>query len=230
VCNVLDGESYELMKSLPLGDDADNVRFNPKTGRAYVVHADEELVVFDTKTFALRDPIPLPKSVGAFQLEVSRPRMYVNAKAAGLVVVIDTEKDKVIGRFPVAPAGLNAAVAIDEPNRRLFVGCRREPSLVVMDADSGKIVARTPLPGDVDDISFDARRGMIFASCGEGKIAAIRQIDPDHYEPVATIATVQGARTSTYDAAAGRLYLAVPRRADRPAQENPEVWVYEARP
>ena len=63
-----------------------------------------------------------------------------------------------IGRFPVAPAGVNAAVAIDEPNHRLFIGCRKNPSLVVMDSDTGKIVASVPIPGDVDDLSFDARR------------------------------------------------------------------------
>src|SRR5437899_2119381 len=84
---------------------------------------------------AAREPIALPKSIGAFQMERSRPRMYVNAKEAGQVVVIDTDKDEVIARFPVAPAGVPAAMAIDEPNRRLFVGCRREPSLVVMDSD-----------------------------------------------------------------------------------------------
>jgi hypothetical protein len=41
-------------------------------------------------------------------------------------MVIDTEKDRVIGRLSVAPAAVNASLAIDEPNRRLFVVCRRE--------------------------------------------------------------------------------------------------------
>ena len=99
-----------------------------------------------------------------------------------------------------------------------------------MDSDTGKVVARVPIPGDVDDLSFDARRGRIYASCGEGAIAVIRQINADRYESLATIATVEGARTSLFSPDAGQLYLAVPRRADRPDQENPEVWVYQARP
>jgi DNA-binding beta-propeller fold protein YncE len=229
VCNTFDGEDYELLKSVPLGVDADNVRYNPKTQRIYVVHADTELSVIDAKNYTLRSPIALPKSLGAFQLEAGRPRMYVNAKS-GHVVAIDTDKDEVIGRFPVAPAGANAALAIDESHRRLFVGCRSDPSLVVMDADTGKVVARVPIPGDIDDLSFDARRGRIYASCGEGAIAVIRQVDADRYEPLVTIPTVKGARTSIFNADDGRLYLAVPRRADRPDQENPEVWVYRALP
>jgi DNA-binding beta-propeller fold protein YncE len=156
--------------------------------------------------------------------------MYVNAKDAGQVVVIDTDKDAVIGRFPVAPAGIPAALAIDERNHRLFVGCRRDPSLVVLDSDSGKVVDRVPIPGDVDDISFDARRGRVYASCGDGALAVIRQLDADHYKALGTISTVKGARTSVFDATNGQLYLAVPRLLERPEQENPEVWVYRARP
>jgi DNA-binding beta-propeller fold protein YncE len=230
VCNTFDGESYELLKSVPLGDDADNVRYNPRTRRIYVVHADRELSVIDAQGYTLRSPIALPTDLGAFKLEAGRPRMYINAKAEGVVVAIESDNDRIIDRFSVAPAGGNAAVAIDEPNRRLFVGCRKNPSLVVMDSDTGKILASVPIPGDVDDVSFDARRGRIYASCGEGAIAVIRQIDPDRYESLATIPTTGRARTSIFDAETGRLYLAVPRAADRPDRANPEVWVYQARP
>ena len=229
ICNVFEGQSYELLKSIPLGDDADNVRYNPRTNRVYVVHADKELSVIDAKDYSVRQPIALATSLGAFKLESSRPRMYANAKNDG-VIAIDTEQDKIIGRFSVAPAGVNAAVAIDEPNHRLFIGCRKNPSLVVMDSDTGKVVARVPIPGDVDDLSFDARRGRIYASCGEGAIAVIHQIGADRYESLAKIPTVAGARTSVFSPDAGKLYLAIPRRADRPDQENPEVWVYQALP
>jgi DNA-binding beta-propeller fold protein YncE len=230
VCNTFDGASYELLQSVPLGDDADNVRYNPRTQRIYVVHADRELSVIDAKDYTLRSPIALPRSLGAFKLEAGRPRMYINAKAEGVVVAIDSDNDRIINRFSVAPAGVNAAVAIDEPNRRLFIGCRQNPSLVVMDSDTGRIVASLPIPGDVDDLSFDARKGRIYASCGEGAIAVIRQIDADRYESLATIPTVKGARTSIFNTDDGHLYLAVPRRADRPAQQSPAVWAYRARP
>lgn len=230
VCNIFDGSSYALIRNVPLGDDADNVRYNPRTHRIYVVHADSELSVIDAGDFTVRSPIALSKDLGGFQLESSRPRMYLNAKGDGVVVVIELDQDRVIGRFPVAPAGLNAAVAIDEPNHRLYVGCRRNPSVVVMNSDSGAVVDRIPIPGDVDDISLDAPRRRIYASCGEGAIAVIRRLGADRHEALAAIPTVEGARTSVFDAEGGRLYLAVPRRASRPQQEHPEVWVYRVRP
>jgi DNA-binding beta-propeller fold protein YncE len=223
MCNTFDGGTYELLKSVPLGIDADNVRFDPRRQTIYVVHADTDLAVIDGKDYTLRKSIALPESLGAFQLESGRPRMYLNAKG-------DTEKDKVIGQFPVAPAGVNAALAIDEPNHRILVGCRRNPALVVMDSDTGKIVATVPIPGDVDDVYFDAKRNRIYASCGEGAIAVIRRIDAGRYEPLATIRTTKGARTSVFHPDAGYLYLSVPRRADQTNQEGPEIWVYRVHP
>jgi DNA-binding beta-propeller fold protein YncE len=229
ICNTFDGETYELIKSVPLGGDADNVRHNPRTGRLYVVHADTELSVIDTRDYSLRSPIALPKDLGAFKLEKRRPRMYLNAKE-GHVVVIDTQEDRVVDRFAVAPSGVNAAVAIDEPNRRLFVGCRTNPALVVMDSDTGKIVASLPIPGDVDDLSIDPARRRIYASCGAGAIAVIGQKDADRYESLATITTAKRARTSIFNPEDGCLYLAVPRLAERPEQKGPEIWVYRAGP
>ncbi len=230
VCNVFDGKDYRLLKNLPLGEDADNVRYSPQTRRVYVVHADHELSVIDADGYVEGRPIVLSKSLGAFKVESSRPRMYVNAKAAGLVVAIDAEKGQVIDRFPVAPSAVNASLSIDEANRRLFVGCRHKPAVVVMDSESGRIVASVPIPGDVDDLWYDARRRRIYASCGDGAIAVIGQVDADHYKPLGDIATVKGARTSLFDANSSRFYVAVPRHAERPGQADPEIWVYAARP
>lgn len=228
ICNVFGGETYELLKSIPLGEDADNVRFDSRNQQVYVVHADRELAVLDGKDYALRQPIALPRSLGAFKLESSRPRLYINAKNDG-VIAINTENNTILGRYSVAPAGTNAAIAIDEPNHRLFIGCRRDPSLAVLDSDTGKMVARLPIPGNVDDLSFDPTRKRIYASCGEGAIAVIRQIGADQYESLGVVPTVKGARTSTLNTKTGRLYLAVPRAAERPEQRNPEIWVYQAR-
>jgi hypothetical protein len=98
--------------------------------------------------------------------------------------------------------------------------------VIVLDSDSGKEVAAVPIPGDTDDVFFDARRKQVYASCGEGSLAVIRQGGKGGYELHEKITTVRGARTSLFDAEAGRLYLVVPRQEGR---EGPEVRVYQAR-
>ena len=72
-----------------------------------------------------------------------------------------------------------------------------------------------------------AETKRIYASCGSGCIAIVRQIDADHYELAAMVETIKWAKTCYYDAATARLYLAVPRQEGK---EGPEIWVYEAQP
>jgi hypothetical protein len=82
-----------------------------------------------------------------------------------------------------------------------------------------------PTPEGVDDMFFDAKAKRIYASCGSGFVAVVRQTYADHYKSVAQVPTIKGARTSYFDPRTGRLYLAVPRQ---PGRGGPEVWVYQA--
>jgi DNA-binding beta-propeller fold protein YncE len=223
-CNVFDGADYKLLKAIKFADDADNVRYNPATHLAYVAHAEKALAVIDAKSLEVRADIPLPGQAESFQLEKGRPRLYLNTPSPAQVNVIDTNKNEVVGHYPLPGAAANYPLALDEANRRLFVGCRKPPTMVVLDSESGTEVTAVPIPGDTDDLFYDGRR-RLYASCGEGFLAVIRVTDADHYELLQKVPTVKGARTCLFDAAAGRLYLLVPRQ---PGKEGPEVWVYQA--
>jgi hypothetical protein len=223
-CNIFDGKDYKLLKTIKFMDDADNVRYNPRTHLVYVAHAEKALGVIDGESLELKADITLPGSAEAFQLEVGRPRLYLNIPAPSQVVVIDTEKNEVVQKYPLKLAGANFALALDEAKRRLFIGCRKKSMIVVMDTESGAEVAGVPIPADTDDVWFDSKRKRIYASCGEGFFAVVKQTDADHYELVEKIVTVKDARTCFLDGETGRLYLAVPRQ---PGKAGPEIRVYE---
>jgi hypothetical protein len=192
-----------------------------------VAHAEDSLAVIDAKKLEIFKDIKVPGQPESFQLEKERPRLYLNVPSANAVVVIDTDQDKVIARYPLSLAGANYPMALDEAHRRIFVGCRKPPCIAVLDSDSSKEVAQVTIPGDTDDLFFDAKRHRLYASCGEGYLAVVRQVDADHYEPLEKIATAKLARTCFFDPGAGRLYLVVPRLE---CQKGPEVRVYEACP
>jgi DNA-binding beta-propeller fold protein YncE len=223
-CNVFDGRDYKLLKSIPLAD-ADNVRYQRRTRRVYVAHAEKALAVIDAKTLKVLTDIKLPGAPEAFQLEAKRPRLYLNTPSVPAVVVIATDKNKVVGRYPLRKAGGNFPLALDAAGRRLFIGCRRKPLVVVLDTDSGKEVARMAIPGDVDDLFFDAKRKRIYASCGEGFLAVLQQTGKDLFRLAKKIPTAKVARTSLFDAQTGRLYLVMPRQ---PKTQGPEIRVYRA--
>jgi DNA-binding beta-propeller fold protein YncE len=223
VCNVFDGADYKLVKSIPF-PDADNVRYQPATQRVYVAHAEKSLGVLDAKTLEVLADIKLSGQPESFQLERGRPRLYQNIPSGREVLVVDTDKNEVLTHYALQSAGANYPMALDAAGHRLFVGCRKEPMVVVLDTESGKEVASVPIPGDTDDLFFDAKRERLYASCGEGYLAVIQRGEKDRYEPLEKIATVKGARTSLFDGETGRLYLVVPRREGK---DSPEVRVYQ---
>jgi hypothetical protein len=226
-CNIFDAKSYQLLKTIKFTDDADNVRYNPGTHLVYVAHAEKGLGVIDGKSLELKADISLPGPAESFQLEAGRPRLYLNTPSPSQVVVIDTDKNEVVKNYPLKMAAANYPLALDETNHRLFIGCRKKPLIVIMDSETGTEITSVAIPADTDDVFYDARRKRIYASCGEGYLAVIRQMDADHYEMQEKLPTIKDARTCYFDAETGRLYLAVPRQASK---EGPEIWVYQARP
>jgi hypothetical protein len=223
VCNVFDGAEYKLLKSFKFADDADNVRYDERKQRVYVAHAEASLAAIDAKKLEILADIKVPGQPESFQLEKRRPRLYLNVPSAKTVVVIDTDQHKEIARYPLTRAAANYPMALDEVSHRVFVGCRKPACIVVLDSDSGREAAHVTIPADTDDVFFDAKRHRLYASCGEGYLAVVRQADADHYELLEKITTTRMARTCFFDPSADCLYLVVPRRGQKP----PELWVYE---
>lgn len=224
LCNVFNGEDFKTLKTIKFSGDADNVRYDPAAHLTFVAHDEKALGVIDAKTFSVLPDIKLPGAAEGFQIETKRPRLYLCMPSPSEVLVIDTEKKAIIANYPVKMAGGGHPIALDEANHRLFIGCRTEPMVVVMDSESGKEIAGVPIPKDVDDLYYDAQRKKLYASCGEGFIAVIRQESADKYSPEAKIETVKGAKTSLFSPDLNRFYLAVPRQ---PNQPGPEIRVYK---
>ncbi len=226
VCNVFDGRNFALVQSIKL-DDADNVRFDPRTKTIFVTHAEDALTAIDPKTLEVKATIKLPGGPEAFQLDPSASRLYLNVPSPAQVVVVDTDKKEVVSAFPLKLAGANYPLAFDAKTGLLFVGCRKTPLVVVLDAKSGKELASVEIPGDTDDLFYDAKRERLYVSCGVGVLAVLQRKDTDHFDVIDSIPTGKLARTCLFDSDTGRLYLPVPRQEGK---ENPELRIYQAKP
>jgi DNA-binding beta-propeller fold protein YncE len=224
-CNVFDGKDYKLLKSIKL-PGADNVRYLASRRLIYVGHAETALSAIDAQTYEVKAEIQLPGRPEGFQLETRRPRLYLNTVEPTRLVVVDTDKNEVLHRYPLTLADRAYPMAVDAANRRLFLGCRNKPSVVVIDSETGKEVTSIAIPEDIDDLFYDAKNRRLYASCGAGALAVIRQRDADHYEALETIPTAKLARTCSFDPAGERLYLIVPRQQ---GEEEPTIRVYRPR-
>jgi DNA-binding beta-propeller fold protein YncE len=225
LCNVFAGEDYKPLKTIRF-QDSDNVRYDPDSKQVYVAHAEQALGVVDAQTFATKPDIKLPGAAEGFQVLAGKSRLYLVVPTPSVLVVIDTQKREITATYPISMAGGGHPLALDDANKRVFIGCRKAPMLVVMDAETGKEVTSVPIPDGVDDLFYDAKRKRLYASCGDGFLAVIRQVDPNRYEVAEQIPTVKGAKTSLFDAESGRLFLAVPRQEGK---EGPEIHVYKVK-
>lgn len=226
-CNVFSGDDYKLLKTIKFADDADNVRYDPRTHLVYVAHAEKALGVIDGQSLELKADIALPGSGESFQLDPSRPRLYLNVPSPSQVVLIDTEKNEVAANWPLKLAEANFPMALDAASHRIYIGCRKEPMVVVLDSETGKELGSAAIGKDVDDLYHDAKRKRLYASCGEGFIAVLRQADGDKWELQEKVPTAEGAKTAYFDADTGRYFLVMPKQEGK---EGPEIRVYQAKP
>ena len=216
VVRVFDGTTFAPLAKVKLGDDADDVRYDPSAKLLYVGHGSGALAAIDVANNAIAADVPLDAHPEAFELEKNGPLAFVNVPGAHDITVIDRRKRAVVSTWSLGFAAANFPMALDEMHHRVLIGCRVPARLIVFDAESGKQVAKLDLHGDCDDLYFDQTRRKIYASCGEGFIDVFSQMDADHYSLEESVKTERGARTSFFDGE--RLYLAVPKRGGRSAE------------
>jgi DNA-binding beta-propeller fold protein YncE len=221
-----DGSTFALISSLNLGDDADNVRYDPTTGQILVGYGGGAIATIDAKTVKTAGNIKLSGHPESFQLETSGPRIFVNVPNANQIAVLDRLKQSVLTTWPLGALRSNFPMSLDEANHRLFVGTRNPARLVVIDTETGKQVAVVNCSGDTDDLFYDPQNKQIYLSAGEGFIDVFKQEGANEYRSTAKLPTAAGARTSLFVPEVHRLYLAVPHRGSQQAA----IRVYEVTP
>lgn len=206
---TFNSDTYEPGRSFELREKANNLRFDADTGELFVGIGKTfgAISIIDTRSDRLTAEIPLaafPK-----QFEIDGDRIYVNVPTANHVAVVSRAQKKVIATWPVRTAKDNVPMGFDRASHRLLIGC--EPGkLAVFETPTGREIASIEIDEDADGIYYDAKRQVIYISCGAGFIDVIRQRDTDHYERIDRIATSKGAATSLFVPELDRLYLAVP--------------------
>jgi DNA-binding beta-propeller fold protein YncE len=222
---IFDGSSYAGVKTIHLGDDADNIRYDAERHLIYVGYGSGGLAALDEDGTKSSD-IALDAHPESFQLEKRAPRIFVNLPHSRKIAVIGRTKRSVIASWGTAGALSNYPMALDEADHRLFIVCRAPAELLVLDTGSGKSIASLPAVGDCDDVFYDPALKRIYASGGEGAVSVFQQQDADHYKEIAKVAIVKGARTSFFSPELRHLYVAVRGQG----RESAAIRVYATQP
>jgi DNA-binding beta-propeller fold protein YncE len=210
-------------KSVSLGDDSDNVRYDAAAKRLYVGYGRGAIAAVDPATATTIGTVKLAGHPESFQLERTGPRIFVNVPSAGQIAVIDRSAMRVTATWPVSEARSNYPMALDEANHRLFIGCRAPARMLVYDTQTGKPIGSAEIVGDTDDMFFDPKVNRLYVAGGEGFIDVLDTRQDAKLARLARIKTDAGARTALFSPDQRRLYLAVPHRGAQKAA----IKVYE---
>jgi hypothetical protein len=136
VTKVFDATSFQALATMKLPDDADNIRYDPRSKGVIVGYAGaKQLRKRETGTGGLGFIDPNGRKTGdvvidahpeSFQLEKSGSRIFVNVPAKKEIEVIDAANRSVLARWPVS-AESDFPMALDESDHRLFIGVWNPP-------------------------------------------------------------------------------------------------------
>jgi DNA-binding beta-propeller fold protein YncE len=225
--NIYEGGSYTLRKSIDLGEDPDNIRYDPTSKKVFVGFGEEDggIAMIDPATNErVGEVFKTGGHPESFQVEASGARIFVNVPDAGNVVESIDRKTGKVTKWPLKGLRGNYAMALNEEDHRLYTITRKLPMLVVLDTETGREITRLPAAGECDDVFFDASRKRIYVIGGEGVISVFQQDDPNHYHLIQNVPSTIGVRTGYFFSKRDRFYVGVPAKGNEPAQ----IWTYEA--
>lgn len=235
VTKIFDGKTFKVLATVKFPDDADNIRYDPRSKIEIVGYAGAKqlrnrtegtggLGLIDSHGTRIAN-IAIDAHPESFQLDQSGSRLFVNVPDKKEIEVIDLPKRAVLGRWPVNSARNNFPMALDEAHHRLFAGCWEPARLLVFDTDTGKEVAAVEIAGKTDDLFYDSSRGRIYVLTSQGFLEVIQQKDPDHYDRIARYPTPPGTQTGLFVPVWQKLFAAAPQQG----QQSAEIRIYRVR-
>jgi DNA-binding beta-propeller fold protein YncE len=254
-CKAFSGETYELQKDIALNPtsppeanrEPDNGIYDPAANLIYYGDRGDRsregtkgsIEIVDAKAGKYVGAITVDDNDPAgLALDGDTPRMFVVLGATSRVAVIDRISRSVTASWPITGGPLPHALGFDAKNHRLFIGSRvksghvyKPGKMVVMDSESGRVIQALDSEGGVDEIEYDPQSRRVYFTGTTGGVDVFQQIDPDHYERIATVPTSPIAKTSLLVPELHRFYVIVPKHIvlTPPVPQEKEVTVEEAK-
>lgn len=198
------GRDYGVRGMVTLGDDADNVRIDPRNSHFVVGFGSGALAIVDGPSARTLCEIPLAGHPESFRL--SNEKVFINVPDAAQIAVANLDTRKVTDVWKPPGLTANFPLFLNDAGQ-VAVVFRGQKQLALFDGVSGKLVSSVETCGDSDDLFFDASRMRFYVSCGSGSVDIFRVAGGNALRE-ARIQTATGARTSLFVPELDRLFVA----------------------
>jgi DNA-binding beta-propeller fold protein YncE len=234
---IFDGTRFELLQTVKLSTDADNIRYDAARKRILVGYGGQKFLRGKPVRGRGDGALALLDSAGhesgeivvdahpeSFRVEKSGNRVFVNVPDHQEIEVADLQERILLAHWPVTSCTDNFPMALDENHHRLFIGCRTPASLLVFDTESGKqVTSLATVSTGSDDIFYDARKSRMYVLGSNGLMDVFEQKDANHYGRLVSYPTSPGAETGLFVPEWGELFVSARAQGERSAA----ILVYE---
>ena len=217
---VFDLKTFAVLGQIPTSANPDAIMYDPYSKTIITCNGrGHNLTIIDASSGKATDSIALD---GKPETAVSdnAGKIFVNIEDKNKISVVDIRAKKVVADWPLDAEG-PTGLAIDTKTKRLFAGCDKQ--LVVMDATSGAVVTKLPIGDGCDGVGFDENAGLVFASCGEGKLTVIKENSASSFTVAENVPTKRSARTIAVDSRTHAVYLPFADTEPAAAGQRPKV-------
>jgi hypothetical protein len=197
---MFDLKTLAVIKKIKAGvDGLDGFMYDDATNKVLTIdhsHPDGTAIVIDPQSGDVVGKVILSSISPEGGVSNGKDRIYINIENKNSIDVVDTKTWKVIATWPIDPCDGPTGIAMDRETNRIFAGCSK--TSVVIDASTGKIVAQIPNGDGVDAMGWDQSQKLIYIPAGQsGNVTVVHEDSPNKYTVVATVPTMNGARTIT---------------------------------
>ena len=213
---IFDLKTLAVVDRVPVGADPNVILFDQKTRRIFTAdRGSKRVTALDPKTGKIVGTIEGLGGKTEHAASDDAGHIFLNMQDLDVMLKLDSQSLKVVEKWPTAPCEQPSSMDMDRAHQRVFVGCR-SGVMAVVDGNSGRIITSQPIGKGVDATEFDADRGLVFFSSGDGTMAIFHEDTPDKYTLVESVKTLVGARTMAVDRKTGRAFLSVAEFGPRP--------------
>ena len=212
-----DGKTLAPVGSMTIGDDADNLRWDPQTETVMVGYGEGAIAFLprDLKGKP-RAEVALPAHPESFQVTHDGSHLLINLPHDQSVALVENGSSRIASKWTHLGAQANFPMAVDRPHRRFFIACRAPAQLLELREDSPSVVTRISTVGDADDLFWDQAHNRILVIGGDGFVDVVESPPNGQMKSIAHIRTAAGARTGLL--ARNKLLVAAPHRGAEPAR------------
>jgi YVTN family beta-propeller protein len=204
------------------GQNPDAILYDPASRRVFTFNGrSANATVIDAANNKVIGTIAL-SGKPEFAVTDAHGRVFVNIEDKGELAAIDAKSLKVVATWPLKPCEEPTGLAFDAAHQRLFSVCGNK-QMVITDSSNGKQIANLAIGEGADAAVFDAARGLVFSSNGDGTLTVVHEDGADKFRVVENVPTQKSARTLALDAQTHRLFLAAAEFGPPPVatQEQP---------